>query len=154
MKELADLEAKNQTAETELNVLLKQISQLEEELKKVKSENEKVSKQFDEWKQAQEQAKIQAEAEKAKKKVEEERVVSQSRGEPPTSHEGTSDDEKFLKDIIDGKVDGTSDESMARLESLVEKFDVEGNPLRDLIGEALNVVANSAVNGAKKTLAA
>lgn len=43
---------------------------------------------------------------------------------------------------------------MARLESLVEKFDVEGNPLRDLIGEALNVVANSAVNGAQKTLAA
>lgn len=161
---LANIEAQkkaNAELEAKLNQLTKDIEAAEIELEDAKIKNAEVTERFNDWraqkvKEAGEEALREAEekrkadearkAEEAAKKAEAERTKE--------TLAGMSEDEKFLRGIIDRSIDANAPGNMDKLEKIAEAHDSESDPLMPLLNDALNVLAAGTVNKAMSVLAA
>ena len=164
-KEKIEAAEKNiQDKEKLLSSLLEEIKLLEGEveerkvtLKEVEAKQAEIEAQRkaeeEARKKAEEEARKKAEAE-AKAKEEEERKKAEEAKKAAEKTAPANEDEAFLKGVIAGTVDPNTDENMARLETIAEAHDKDGDPLLDLVNQALDVLASGAVNDAQKTLAA
>lgn len=111
---------------------------------KAKAEAEAAKKAAEEKAKAEEEAKKAAE--EAAKKAEAEKTKE--------ADSGMSEDEKFLRGIIDGSIDANEQGNMDRLEKIAEAHDSESDPLMPLLNDALNALATQTVGKATSVLAA
>lgn len=139
----------------ERKVTLKKVEAKQAEIEAQRKAEEEARKKAEEEarKKAEEEARKKAEAE-AKAKEEEERKKAEEAKKAAEKTAPANEDEAFLKGVIAGTVDPNTDENMARLETIAESHDKDGDPLLDLVNQALDVLAGGAVNEAQKALAA
>ena len=104
-----------------------------------------------EKKAAEEKAKAEEEAKKA---AEEEAKKAGEAEKTKEADSGMSEDEKFLRGIIDGSIDANAPENMDKLEKIAEAHDSESDPLMPLLNDALNALATQTVGKATSVLAA
>lgn len=110
-----------------------------------------------EKKAAEEKAKAEEEAKKAAEeeaKKDEEAAKKAEAEKTKEADSGMSEDEKFLRGIIDGSIDANAPENMDKLEKIAEAHDSVTDPLMSMLEEALNVLASATVNNATNVLAA
>ena len=121
------------------------------EKERLAAEKAAAEKAAAEKKAAEEKAKAETEA---AKKAAEEAAKKAEAEKTKEADSGMSEDEKFLRGIIDGSIDANEQGNMDRLEKIAEAHDSESDPLMPLLNDALNVLATQTVNKATSVLAA
>lgn len=147
LKAIEDAKAENEQLQAQLDSLNKQIEILEMQVDEAKAQNAEIAKKYAQWqadKVKQEAEKAKAEAERQRKEAEEAAKKAQEEAEASKATETTetkNEDEEFLRAVLAGSVNMDDDVNMERLEKVTEQHDVDGDPLRELLTDALNAVA-------------